>query len=133
MASFKMNYDCKEKGCFNEAHRLKFGAFKDCLPRGIQFTDIDGFVEVDNRFLFIEWKNGDPRELANGQRWAYQQLTKALPESRLLHICGDARTMESTHLRVINDGKIGAWRGCPTEYLSAIHAWGHRQPEREAA
>ena len=50
------------------------GAF----PRGIRPTDIDGFTEVNNRFLFLEAKNSNS-DLTRGQRWAFERLSRVSP------------------------------------------------------
>lgn len=55
------------------AMRRRTERFDGCFPRGISLGDIDSFVEIRGRFLFLEWKLED-QELAGGQRRALRQL-----------------------------------------------------------
>jgi len=57
------------------ALRRRTERFNHCFPRGISFGDIDSFVEVNGRFLIVEWKVGD-QELSNGQRLALVRLAR---------------------------------------------------------
>lgn len=49
-----------------------------CFERGIRFTDVDGFVEVNYHFLHLEGKSKDI-SLPRGQRMALERLAK-LPQ-----------------------------------------------------
>lgn len=55
------------------ARRRRTERFNHCFPRGISLGDIDSFVEINGRFLFIEWKLED-QELSTGQRLALARL-----------------------------------------------------------
>lgn len=57
------------------ALRRRTERFNHCFPRGISFGDIDSFVEVNGRFLVIEWKVDD-QEISTGQRIALTRLAR---------------------------------------------------------
>jgi hypothetical protein len=57
------------------AQRRRTERFNACFPRGISFGDLDSFVELDNRFLVIEWKLGD-QQLGTGQHKALSRLAR---------------------------------------------------------
>jgi hypothetical protein len=46
-----------------------------CFPRGIRPTDVDGMVELNGRFLFLEEK-GEDGALQGGQWLALRRLAK---------------------------------------------------------
>ena len=73
--NYKMFWDCKVDGCFNDKHRLKFSVFKDCFPGKISFTDIDGIVEINRNFLMVEWKGTDG-PIPMGQRIMFERLSE---------------------------------------------------------
>jgi len=58
-----------------------------CFERGIRLTDIDGFVEVGNKFLFLEGKPLGGR-LPKGQKIALERLA-LLPGVTVIVIEGD--------------------------------------------
>lgn len=47
----------------------------DCFPRGIRPTDIDGMVEMNGSFLFLEQK-GEGVPLQTGQLLAFKRLAE---------------------------------------------------------
>lgn len=109
-ANFKpMRWQCSEHGCYNDKLRLKFGVFSDCFERGISFTDVDGSVEVNGYFLFVEWKNGPPVSLQRGQRLYFNNLTLISNRVTVLQVAGNAETMNVTHIRVVKRGSFGPW------------------------
>lgn len=111
MAGFRrFEWDCEARGCFNVERRLNFGVFFDCLPKNLSFQDIDGTVEVNGHFLFLEWKTGGPAPLKKGQRLYAERLTKLSDRITYIAVCGEARTMSVTHLMVIKGGRIYDWR-----------------------
>lgn len=48
---------CSKYGCFQETRRVNFAILEDTLRGSAGFSDIDCMAEIDNHFLFIEWKN----------------------------------------------------------------------------
>lgn len=57
------------------ALRRRSERFNACFPRGITLGDIDSFVEINNHFLFIEWKV-DRQTLSWGQETALTRLSR---------------------------------------------------------
>ena len=104
-----MNWDCQKDGCFNIKKRLKFWVFSKCFPGNINFSDVDGIVEIDGKALMLEWKSDDI-DLPKGQRIMYTRLTR---DERLtvMILCGNAETMEVSHLGYFFAGKYS----CPAQ------------------
>ena len=124
-----LHWDCAKHGCFNQKKRLKFSAFDGCLPGKISFTDLDGLVEVNGYFLFMEWKAHT--EIPTGQRILFERLTAFCPATVLI-VEGDAETMEVRTLQQ-------AWRGMFTErkessleelrkHITSWAEWAQKQP-----
>jgi hypothetical protein len=57
------------------ALRRRTERFDDCFPRGITLGDIDSFVEINHRFLFLEWKV-DAQQVPVGQWKALYRLAQ---------------------------------------------------------
>ena len=122
-----LRWQCSQHGCYNDKLRLKFGVFKDCLPGKISFTDIDGTVEVNGYFLFIEWKSGMPSDLSAGQRIYLERLTRLSHRIKAVLAAGDAETMEVSHIRVIANGSVGQWEPIDIAGLKQrIRVWSNR-------
>lgn len=102
-----MRHDCERDGCFNRTRRPKLEIFAECFPGRINFGDVDGRVEINWRFLELEWKES-PRQLPTGQRIALERLTATCPVSVLV-VAGDAETMAVTHYGVFHNGTFRAW------------------------
>lgn len=49
------------------ALRRRTERFDGCFPRSITLGDIDSFVEINNHFLFLEWKVGN--QIVNAGQW----------------------------------------------------------------
>lgn len=94
--------DCfKDNACPNWA--FLEGAFpRNCLP-----TDLDGFIELGNRFLILEWKM-EAASLKRGQQMLFESLTAAGQRNQfiVLVLYGSPRTMEVVYSQVIHNGKV---------------------------
>ena len=122
-----MRWQCSQNGCYNDKLRLKFGVFKDSLPGKISFTDVDGTVEVNGYFLFLEFKSGMPSELPFGQRIYLERLTRLSRRVKAILAAGDAETMEVSHIRIADNGKFGPWEPIDIDGLKRrIKAWSDR-------
>lgn len=86
-----MRWDCGKSGCFNTERRPKIEVFADCFPRRINFGDVDGLVELNGRFLLLEWK-GPGGSLRQGQIRTYIEFTSTVG-NLVLVVCGSAKTM----------------------------------------
>lgn len=98
-----LRWNCEKQGCFNLEKRPKIEVFADCLPGKIAFTDVDGIVEVNSNFLFLEWK--DHQELGTGQRVLFERLTDCCPATVFV-VEGNAKTMEIESVAVVWSGKV---------------------------
>ncbi len=99
-----MRWDCERQGCFNLKKRPKIEQLVDCLPDKIAFTDVDGLVEVNSNFLFIEWKSH--RDIGTGQRILFERLTWSCPATVFI-VEGDAETMAIESMAIAWKGTIG--------------------------
>lgn len=72
--SSHFRHSCDRDGCYVEQLPL-WDDLIDCFPRGIRPTDIDGMVEINGQFLFLEEKRAGagPDE---GQRRALLKLAR---------------------------------------------------------
>ena len=92
MSRGRMRWDCSpdKDGCYRRLGQPDLTVLDECFPGRIAMTDVDGLVEINGRFLFIEWKRrGD---VPAGQRIMFERLTRH-PEFTILVILGDPRTM----------------------------------------
>ena len=110
-----MRWDCSTQGCFNKKCRPKIEVFAECFPRNINFSDIDGIVEINGNFLLLEWKSY-AGNIPTGQKIMFSRMTQ---DNRftVFIICGDAETMSITDLSVIWGGKQQPWARCTLEQL----------------
>jgi hypothetical protein len=65
-------YDCQSSGCYMTS-LPSWERFNECFMRGIQPTDVDGLVEINGHFLFLEEK-GAGVPMTQGQRQALRRL-----------------------------------------------------------
>lgn len=98
-----LHWDCDKDGCFNVLCRLKFHIFAECFPGSINFSDVDGIVEIGGHGLMLEWKKRNVL-LPEGQRIMYSMLTKNAPLT-VLCVVGNAETMKCTHYSFFYKGK----------------------------
>lgn len=121
--AYEMRWDCERNGCFNEMKRVKFSVFAPAFPGKINFTDVDGIVEISGNGLLLEMKEG-PFELSTGQRLLYSRMTANAPLAVLL-VAGDAREMRLTHYSVIWQGETSIpWTEATTEeVVSHVGEW----------
>lgn len=120
-----MRYKCDASGCYNLKHRPKIEMFAGCLPGKIAVTDVDGTVEVNGRFLFLEFKSGQPRDIPIGQRIYFERLTSLSPRITAAVICADAETMECRAINVVRRGRWSGWEITNLQSLQErIQAWG---------
>jgi hypothetical protein len=118
---YVLRWDCLEYGCFNHKKRPKFAAFAEAFPGKINFSDVDGIVEICGNALLLEWKE-EPRSLVAGQRIMYERLSHCGITVFLL--AGDARTMQVTAMAFFYHGVFHAWRPCGlAEVLKRLQRW----------
>ena len=105
----KLRWNCEQQGCFNQKLRPKLEFLNDAFGGKIAFGDIDGVVEVNNRFLFLEWKciGGKPA-ISFGQDLLYRNLSSR-DGICVIVVSGSAETMEVRGVMVYQGGACGEW------------------------
>lgn len=104
-----LKWKCKESGCYNEKHRFKIEELKSAIPRKMAFGDIDATVEVNGRFLFIDFKGGRA-DLKVGQRIYFQRLTALSCRIKVIVVRANVETTTVSEFKVIANGKVGEWK-----------------------
>lgn len=110
---FRCSCDGRERGdapvaCFNHKHRPRIEVFNACFAGDLAFGDVDGLVEVNGQFLFLEWK-AEVGPLPTGQ-WLW--MNRLTPPERFTILCvaGPAGDMDHiTALRMFRPGRPKPW------------------------
>jgi hypothetical protein len=117
-----MGWNChlggRGENCFNLKRRPKFGVFDDCFPRRINFTDVDGILEIGGHFCMMEWK-GDGGSVGYGQDLLYKRFTTQ-SENVVIVVHGNAETME---VKSFGFYKSGIYREARTSSLEDLKGW----------
>jgi hypothetical protein len=117
-----LRWDCEKQGCFNRLKRPKIEAFAECFPGRINFGDVDGVVEINGHFLYLEWK-AEEVPLKTGQRILIERRTLDGLSTYLI-VAGDAESMKVERYAVAWNGKIGAWEDATLDDVKArIKSW----------
>lgn len=121
-------------GCFNVKRRPKIEQFHDCFPGKINFSDIDGVVEINGRALWLEWKSKGTN-IPGGQRIMFTRLTK----DETLTVCcvnGDAETMVINSAAWFYRGKFIPWKPISMDNLKVRFRrwamWAQREEKLKA-
>lgn len=126
MSRGRMRWDCSpdKDGCYRDLGQPDLTVLDECFPGRIAMTDVDGLVEINGRFLLIEWKRrGD---VPIGQRIMFERLTRH-PEFTILVILGDPRTMVVERYDVFRGGRRRGWRDCDlSEIKRHVRTWAER-------
>lgn len=90
-----------------------------CFERGIRLTDVDGMVEANNKFLFLEGKSKDI-DLPKGQKWALERLAK-IPEITVVSFNGEPPDLNTiTFWEILGKKK---YEGNFKEFYEFVHKW----------
>src|SRR5262245_6447567 len=120
--AYRMLWNCDRDGCFNRKRRPKFEAFADCFSGRINFSDVDGMVEIGGAFLLLEWK-GEGGKLKAGQVRTYMAFS-ALPGCLVVAIEGDAETMTVRRYRAFVRGFGKSWTaGGLSDVADIMRGW----------
>lgn len=119
-----IRHDCETGGCWNAQYRPNIEFFYHALPRKITMSDIDGVVEVNGSFLFLEWKS-HKGELPVGQRILAKNLTGLSTKITYVVVQHDpGNPMLVEHVMVVHGGKFGGWEECDMDGLFArVERW----------
>ena len=126
MARGRMRWNCSpdRDGCYRERGQPDLTVLDECFPGRIAMTDVDGLVEINGRFLFIEWKRRD--DVPTGQQIMFERMTRH-PEFTVLVIVGDPATMAVKRYDVFRDGARKGWRDCDLSELKRhVGGWADR-------
>lgn len=108
MTGFKhssFRHKCSDSGCFIDS-LPSWDYFDGCFPRGIIPTDVDGMVEINGHFLFLEQKRS-ATAIPTGQLKALQALSR-LPRVHVALIRPGQRS--GMQLLVLRDGSGTGWQ-----------------------
>lgn len=100
-----------------------WAGLRPCFPRGIEPTDLDGFVEINGRFLVLEGK-GPGVPLKEGQRKTFERLFRLNRTIEgvftVIVIWGDAEACRVDRLQFWPSAPIEAdW----AQFLAYVRAW----------
>jgi hypothetical protein len=95
----------------------------------MSFMDIDAAAEVNNRFIFMEWKKSG-HWLGTGQELFYRRLSK-IPNIEVLAVYGNAEDMSVQAVREFKDGKLDEWEPCDlTGLKDRLKTWSEQAMEK---
>lgn len=109
-----LRHKCTEGNCFKERYLPDWGILKDCFPRGIMPSDVDGIVEVNGYVLMLEWKTPGGA-LSTGQRIMFESMTRDSKKIRVLVIFGPKG--EPQHIQLFQNGKARFKQKVDLEFL----------------
>jgi hypothetical protein len=124
-----MRWKCSERGCFNECARPKIEVFAECFPGWISMADVDGEVEINDRFLRMEWKSR-PVQLSRAQSTQFGRLVRRPNcEWTIIIIAGSAKTMRVTHAMHFGEGRTWVARDLDwcKRFMAAWAKWARKQ------
>lgn len=107
-ASNRFRHNCSAKGCYYET-LPDWTWMEKVFPRGIMPTDIDGMVELNNHFLFIEQKRAGVGLDSGGQGMAMKRLSK-LPGVTVVLFRPALTTPGGYQFLWIRDAKGSGWQ-----------------------
>lgn len=118
-----MRWDCEDRGCWKVKCSPNIEYFAGALPRKIAMTDLDGTVEVNGHFLFLEWKSHGA-DIPVGQRIYFERLTKLSDKIVAVVVAGDPDTMQVDKIKSIYKGRISEWEECSLlDLFDRIKRW----------
>jgi hypothetical protein len=120
-----IRWDCEKDGCYKDNCIPDWKWLEGLLPRGCRPTDIDGIVEIDNKFLVLEWKSHGAG-LLKAQQMVFERLT--VLSTDILVVIMYADTVDHTTLREIQfvyDGHTCGKVACTSsEFADRYKRWG---------
>lgn len=120
--AYKLRWNCQKDGCFNDECRLKFEVFSDCFPGRINFSDVDGIVEMNGKALMVEWKF-DCLSIPRGQQIMFENMTRG-GDISVICVSGDASKMEVRAICAYTKGKFWPWHPANMDRLKIqIRRW----------
>ncbi len=129
-----IRHDCKGgRKCYLKS-LPDWGFLKDCFPRKIEPTDLDGLVEINGRALILEWKRTGAR-MTDGQRYALEGLTRGGKDDIVVFVIyGDCLTMTAEVIQEVRHGEVREKIPCTNELVreraKEWGQWADRQKKR---
>lgn len=122
-------HQCSRDGCYVE-QLPDWGEVIECFPRKIRPTDIDGMVEINNHFLFLEEKRCGA-SIEYGQLLAFKRLS-SLPNATV--VIFRPGTESELEVQVLAAGKGNGFEPSTwSEFFSRIRRWSINAEARSAA
>jgi len=129
-----MRWDCRKDGCFNFLQRPKIEEFCEAFPSNINFSDIDGIVEISGNALMLEWKKR-VMPIPGGQKIMYERLTRG-GAITVLVLAGDAQLMTITNRCYFINGTASTWKETTKaqaiEFMRRWAVWARAHPRLAA-
>ncbi|WP_288337888.1 hypothetical protein [uncultured Gordonia sp.] len=121
-ASNLFRHNCSTKGCYYDT-LPDWSWMNEVFPRGIMPTDIDGMVEMNSRFLFIEQKQPGVGLKSGGQGVAMRRLSR-LPGVTVVLFRPAPGTPGGYEYLFLVDGKGSGWIQCSIEdFKTWLRLW----------
>jgi hypothetical protein len=108
-------HNCRTNGCYSE-QLPDWGDLIECFPRGIRPTDVDGMVEINGRFLFLEEKRAGVR-LPEAQRLALLKLSQRPGITTVFFRPSGLRIASDLECLVFGQGPAQGWQPRSREWL----------------
>lgn len=120
----KFRYNCADRGvCYNATLPDLSDLFDRAFPRGISPTDVDAMVEVNDHFLFLEFKKQGV-DVPNGQRYALRLLST---RERVTVVIAENAEDDGFRVRSAVAGDWSTWSECTrAELHDRLVAWAAR-------
>ena len=120
-----IRWNCNTDGCYKEKCVPDWGPLDGYLPRGCRPTDVDGIIEIDGRFLLLEFKSHGG-QLQCAQRWLFERLTADSSNVLVVVMSAGTNELESLQkIRFVRNGKMGEWIPCNlSQFIERYRNWG---------
>lgn len=113
-----LRWNCEKQGCYKDECLPDWGCYDGCFPRGIRPTDVDGALEINGRFLFLEAKPS--HSVTAGQMTMFRRLA-ALPDATVII---ETRPASDTRDWLILDGiRAEEWQTITLEQAREWLEW----------
>lgn len=111
-------HSCDGEGCYVQQLPL-WDDLIECFPRAIRPTDIDGMVEINGSFLFMEEKRAGAG-MHDGQRFALRSLSR-LPSVTVLvfrPLLAEVEVGADMEVLIYRDGATDGWHQTTRAWLT---------------
>lgn len=131
-----LRWNCEFQGCWNKIKRPRIEDFAADFPRNIGMTDIDGSVELNGHFIFLEWKDYPVDTIPQAQGLYFERLTRVSDFIIAYFVHGDAARMEAYSFRFMWQGRLSSVYPCTMQTLhdrfQKWSKWTAQKPNRAA-